>query len=48
LSAYVGHKDVFNAEYHLRTTAFCPNDDSLGFNGARFNVGLTGIRKPCQ
>ena len=23
-------------------------DDALGFNGARFNVALTGIRKPCQ
>jgi hypothetical protein len=48
LSAYVGHKAVFNAEYHLAPSAFCPHDDTLGFNGARFNLGLTGIRKPCQ
>jgi hypothetical protein len=48
LSAYEGHKAVFNAEYHLKTSAFCPNDDALGFNGARFNLGLTGIREPCQ
>jgi hypothetical protein len=48
LSAYVGHKAVFNAEYHLAPSAFCPKDDALGFNGARFNLGLTGIRKPCQ
>jgi hypothetical protein len=48
LSAYVGHKAVFNAEYHLKTSKFCANDDALGFNGARFNVGLTGVRKPCQ
>ena len=25
-----------------------PPDDLRGFNGARFNVGLTGIRKPCE
>jgi len=48
LSAYVGHKAVFNAEYHLKTRAFCSHDDSLGFNGARFNLGLTGKRSPCQ
>ncbi len=48
LSAYVGKKAVFNAEYHLKPSAFCANDDALGFNGARFNLGLTGIRKPCQ
>jgi hypothetical protein len=48
LSAYEGHKAVFNAEYHRAPSAFCPNDDALGFNGARFNLGLTGIRKPCQ
>ena len=48
LSAYVGHKAVFNAEYHLSTTAFCAQDDGRGFNGARFNLGLTGVRKPCR
>jgi hypothetical protein len=48
LSAYLGHKAVFNAEYRLKTTKFCSLDDLRGFNGARFNVGLTGIRKPCQ
>jgi hypothetical protein len=48
LSAYVGHKAVFNAEYHLKTTSFCSNDNAQGFNGARFNLALTGIRKPCQ
>ncbi len=47
LSAYVGHKAVFNAEYELSTAKFCPSDDALGFNGARFNVDLTGIRHPC-
>jgi len=48
LSAYEGHKAVFNAEYHLARSSFCPEDGSRGFNGARFNVGLTGVRKPCQ
>jgi hypothetical protein len=48
LSAYQGHKAVFNAEYHVKTTSFCPKDIARGFNGARFNLGLTGVRKPCQ
>jgi hypothetical protein len=48
LSAYVGVKAVFNAEYHVKPAKFCPNDDSLGFNGAEFNLNLTGVRKPCQ
>jgi hypothetical protein len=48
LSAYVGHKAVFNAEYHLSTASFCAKDDVRGFNGARFNLGLTGVRKPCR
>jgi hypothetical protein len=48
LSAYVGHKAVFNAEYHLKPSKFCSNDDALGFNGVRFNLDLAGIRRPCQ
>jgi len=48
LSAYVGVKAVFNAEYHVKPAKFCPNDDTLGFNGAEFNVNLTGVRKPCR
>jgi len=48
LSAYVGVKVVFNAEYHVKPAKFCPNDESLGFNGAEFNLNLTGVRKPCQ
>ncbi len=48
LSAYLGHKAVFDAEYHLKTSSFCSTDDRRGFNGAKFNVGLTGIRKPCR
>jgi len=48
LSTYVGHKAVFNAEYSVATSSFCPGDDSLGFNGARFPVALTGARSPCR
>jgi hypothetical protein len=48
LDAYVGHKAVFNAEYHLKRYTFCASDDSLGFNGALFPLALNGPRKPCQ
>jgi len=48
LHAYVGHKAVFNAEYALAPSRFCAHDDVLGFNGAQFNVDLTGIRRPCR
>jgi hypothetical protein len=48
LSAYVGQKAVFNAEYSLKPAKFCAKDDALGFNGAQFNVNLTGVRRPCQ
>ena len=48
LSSYFGHKAVFNAEYHVKTTSFCPSDNALGINGARFNLGLTGVRHPCR
>ncbi len=48
LSAYVDHKAVFNAEYDLKTPQFCAADDARGFNGAKFNVDLTGVRDPCR
>ena len=47
LSSYVGHKAVFNAEYQLKPAKFCANDAKRGFNGAQFNLDLTGVRKPC-
>ncbi len=47
LSAYVGQKAVFNAEYSVKPAKFCPDDAALGFNGAEFNLDLTGVRKPC-
>jgi len=48
LSAYEGHKAVFNAEYNLSTANFCPADNAAGFNGALFPVDLTGARSPCR
>jgi hypothetical protein len=42
-------KAVFNAEYSLAPTRFCPADNATGFNGARFPVSLTGKkRQPCR
>jgi hypothetical protein len=48
LSAYQGHKAVFNAEYALSTSVFCLTDNTAGFNGAEFNVALDGSRAPCR
>jgi len=46
LSAYQGNKAVLNAEYNLATSSFCPADSAAGFNGALFNMGLSGGRQP--
>jgi len=48
LSVYEGHKAIFNAEYSLATTTFCPADLAPGINGARFDLNLTGVRSPCS
>ena len=48
LSAYLGHKAIFNAEYSLSTAGFCPNDIAMRMNGALFPVSLDGTRSPCQ
>jgi hypothetical protein len=48
LSAYVGQKAVFNAEYSVPTSGFCVADDALDFNGAHFTVALNGRRDPCR
>jgi hypothetical protein len=48
LRRYEGHKAVFNAEYALAPSRFCARDDALDFNGAQFNVDLTGVRRPCR
>jgi hypothetical protein len=48
LSAYFGHKAIFNAEYDLDTSAFCAQDISRGINGAKFPEDLNGPRSPCS
>jgi hypothetical protein len=48
LSAYMGHKALFNAEYSVATSTFCPADLAAGINGARFDLSLTGVRSPCS
>jgi hypothetical protein len=48
LSAYFGHKAIFNAEYNLSTANFCPADAAKGINGVLFPVALSGTRSPCQ
>ena len=48
LSSYFGKKAIFNAEYRLGPKKFCASDIALGINGAKFNVNLTGVRKPCE
>ena len=48
LNGYLGHKAVFNAEYHRRPSQFCGADAALGINGTQFNLNLTGVRRPCR
>jgi hypothetical protein len=48
LRKYAHHKAVFNAEYSLPPSTFCASDNAFGFNGAQFNVDLTGVRRPCR
>jgi hypothetical protein len=48
LSAYFGHKAIFNAEYDIDTSAFCTQDIARGINGAKFPVDLNGPRSPCS
>ncbi len=49
LSSYFGNKAIFNAEYSLSTSQFCPADNSNGINGTLFSVNLNGsLRTPCR
>ncbi len=49
LTAYEGHKAVFDAEYPPETTAeFCASDNALGFDGVAFPLALDGARHPCR
>ena len=41
-------KAVFQAEYKLPPTHFCPADEANGFNGVQFDLNLDGRRfRPC-
>jgi hypothetical protein len=48
LSAYEGHKAIFNAEYSLATSKFCASDIAKGINGTKFKTSLSGFRQPCN
>jgi hypothetical protein len=48
LKSYLGKKAIFNAEYNLSPSDFCPSDNASGINGAKFDVSLSGGRIPCQ
>jgi len=50
LSSYTANKAVWNVEYSLATSAFCPFDNNQhGWMGTKFGVNLTGLpRTPCQ
>ena len=48
LSAFIGVKAVFNAEYSLRPKSFCAADIDRQINGVQFSKSLDGTRHPCQ
>ena len=41
-------KAIFNAEYNLKASQFCPADNAAHINGVLFNVNLNGGRTPCR
>ena len=41
-------KGVFNAEYNLTTSQFCPADAAAGIDGARIDPSVDGYRQPCR
>ena len=46
---YIAHgKGVFNAEYNLSTSQFCPADDAAGIDGAHIDSSVDGFRQPCR
>jgi hypothetical protein len=48
LSAFLGTKAVFDAEYSLGTSAFCPTDIAHQIDGVQFTAALDGTRHPCD
>jgi len=48
-STYIANgKGVFNAEYNLSTSQFCPADDAAGIDGAKIDSSVDGYRQPCR
>jgi hypothetical protein len=48
-SSYIANgKGVFNAEYNLATSQFCPADNAAGIDGARIDSSVDGYRLPCR
>jgi hypothetical protein len=41
-------KPVFNIEYNLSTSAFCPQANALNFNSLKKNLNLDAYRVPCR
>jgi hypothetical protein len=41
-------KAVFNVEYQLPTSEFCPQANALNFNSLKKHLDLDGYRKPCR
>jgi len=41
-------KAVMEVEYHLASTKFCPQDNSLNFNGMKKRLNLGVWREPCR
>ena len=41
------HKAVFNVEYNLATSSFCPQAKALGFSSMRKHISLDAYRVPC-
>jgi hypothetical protein len=41
------NKAVFNVEYNLATSSFCPKADALGFSSMRKHLSLDAYRVPC-
>jgi len=48
LSAFVGTKAVFDAEYTTGTSSFCEYDLAHQIDGVRFTKSLGGTRHPCE
>ncbi len=41
-------KAVFEVEYNLSTSQFCPQANALGFNSLKKNLNLDAVREACR